>query len=91
MLTRWFSSEYAMWFDLLLPALFSSDLPIPLGGTSNHFQNHILREIGAWDPYNVTEDADLGIRLHRAGYRTVIMNSTTHEEAIYEFVNWIRQ
>jgi len=90
-LTRWFTAEYAMWFDLLLPALFSSDLPIPLGGTSNHFRTDVLRDIGAWDPYNVTEDADLGIRLHRAGYRTAIMNSTTHEEANSEFVNWIRQ
>jgi len=80
-----------MWFDLLLPALFAADLPIPLGGTSNHFRSDVLRNIGAWDPYNVTEDADLGIRLHRAGYRTAIMNSTTREEANSEFVNWVRQ
>ncbi|KPV42427.1 glycosyltransferase family 2 protein [Alicyclobacillus ferrooxydans] len=91
MLTRWFTAEYAMWFDLLLPALYAADLPIPLGGTSNHFRTEVLRKIGAWDPYNVTEDADLGIRLHRDGWRTAIMNSTTHEEANSEFVNWVRQ
>ncbi|MFB5190930.1 glycosyltransferase [Alicyclobacillus fastidiosus] len=91
MLTRWFTAEYAMWFDLLLPALYASDLPIPLGGTSNHFRTDVLRKIGAWDPFNVTEDADLGIRLHRDGWRTAVMNSTTHEEANSEFVNWVRQ
>ncbi len=90
-LTRWFTSEYAMWFDQLLPALFVRDLPIPLGGTSNHFRRDVLRQIGAWDPFNVTEDADLGIRLSRLGYRTVVMDSTTWEEANSDFVNWIRQ
>lgn len=90
-LTRWFTSEYAMWFDQLLPALFARDLPIPLGGTSNHFRVSVLKDIGAWDPFNVTEDADLGIRLARLGYRTVVMDSTTWEEANSDFVNWIRQ
>ncbi|NMP20873.1 glycosyltransferase family 2 protein [Sulfobacillus harzensis] len=90
-LTRWFTSEYAMWFDQLLPALFARNLPIPLGGTSNHFRVSVLKEIGAWDPFNVTEDADLGIRLARLGYRTVVMDSTTWEEANSDFVNWIRQ
>lgn len=91
LLTRWFTSEYAMWFDQMLPALFARDLPMPLGGTSNHFRIDVLREIGAWDPFNVTEDADLGVRLYRAGYRTVVMESTTYEEANSDFVNWIRQ
>lgn len=90
-ITRWFTSEYAMWFDQLLPALFARDLPIPLGGTSNHFRADVLKEIHAWDPFNVTEDADLGIRLARHGYRTVVMDSTTWEEANSDFVNWIRQ
>ncbi|MHB1684822.1 MAG: glycosyltransferase family 2 protein [Bacilli bacterium] len=90
-LTRWFTAEYANWFDLLLPGMFSMNVPIPLGGTSNHFRTETLREMGAWDPYNVTEDADLGIRLHKARYRTLIMDSTTYEEANADFVNWIRQ
>ena len=90
-LTRLFTAEYAMWFGLLLPGLQALDLPIPLGGTSNHFRHATLTELGGWDPYNVTEDADLGIRLYRAGLRTAIMNSTTLEEANSEFVNWVRQ
>ncbi len=90
-LTRWFTAEYANWFELLLPSLFRLDMPIPLGGTSNHFRTDVLRSLGAWDPYNVTEDADLGVRLHKAGYRTGVMNSTTFEEANSDFVNWIRQ
>ena len=56
-------------------------LPLPLGGSSNHFRTAVVREIGAWDAYNVTEDADLGMRLFRFGYRTEVIDSTTYEEA----------
>lgn len=90
-LTRWFTAEYANWFELLLPSLYALNMPIPLGGTSNHFRTNVLHEIGAWDPYNVAEDADLGVRLHKLGYRTAIMDSITLEEANSDFVNWIRQ
>ncbi len=90
-LTQWFTSEYSMWFDLLLPGLDSTSAPIPLGGTSNHFKTFSLIEVGAWDPYNVTEDADLGIRLFKRGYRTRIVDSTTYEEANSQLGNWIRQ
>ena len=68
-LARQFTIEYTALFDGLLPALQHLELPILLGGTSNHFRTDILRKIGAWDAYNVTEDADLGIRLMRFGYR----------------------
>lgn len=91
LLTRFFATEYAMLFDLLLPGLDAAGAPIPLGGTSNHFDRAALVELGAWDPFNVTEDADLGLRLHRAGYRTAMLNSTTLEEANSQLRNWIRQ
>jgi glycosyltransferase XagB len=91
LLTRWFTVEYSMWFDLFLPGLSALTAPIPLGGTSNHFKKDILVEIGAWDPYNVTEDADLGIRLFKRGYQTAIIDSTTFEEANSQIHNWIRQ
>lgn len=91
LLTRWFTSEYSMFFDLLLPGMQRSGVPIPLGGTSNHFRRSILERLGAWDPYNVTEDADLGIRLHKLGLRTVVIDSTTYEEANPRVGNWIRQ
>src|SRR5713226_9585420 len=90
-LTRWFTAEYSHWFDLLMPALDATDAPIPLGGTSNHFIAEKLVELGAWDPFNVTEDADLGVRLHKAGYKTAIIDSTTFEEANSDLYNWIRQ
>jgi len=90
-LTRWFSIEYSLLFDLLLPGLDSRGDPIPLGGTSNHLKTESLLEVGAWDPYNVTEDADLGIRLHQAGYRTTMMDSTTYEEANTQIGSWVRQ
>ncbi len=91
LLTRFFATEYALWFDLLLPGLDASGAPIPLGGTSNHFNREALVELGAWDPFNVTEDADLGLRLHKAGYKTVMLNSTTLEEANSQLQNWINQ
>ncbi|MFB9312858.1 glycosyltransferase [Nocardioides plantarum] len=90
-LTSWFANEYSMHFELVLPAMGASESPIPLGGTSNHFKTSILRELGAWDPFNVTEDADLGIRLHREGFRTAMIDSTTLEEANSKVGNWIRQ
>jgi cellulose synthase/poly-beta-1,6-N-acetylglucosamine synthase-like glycosyltransferase len=91
LLTRWFTSEYSMWFDLMLPGLDAEGVPIPLGGTSNHFRIDGLIDSGAWDPYNVTEDADLGVRLHKRGLRTEILDSTTYEEATSQIMNWIRQ
>ena len=91
LLTRWFTSEYSMWFDLFLPGLNATGAPIPLGGTSNHFPTIVLQDLGAWDPYNVTEDADLGIRLFKRGYTTSVVDSTTYEEANSEVYNWIRQ
>lgn len=91
MLTRWFTAEYSMWFDLCLPGLDATGAPIPLGGTSNHFRTAELRAVGAWDPYNVTEDADLGLRLFKHGYKTAVIDSTTYEEANSRLGNWIRQ
>lgn len=91
MLTRWFTIEYGMWFSNLLPGLVSQRGPLPLGGTSNHFRNVVLRAVDGWDPYNVTEDADLGIRLARRGYKTRVLDSITLEEANSDVINWIKQ
>ncbi|MHB8377827.1 MAG: glycosyltransferase family 2 protein [Dehalococcoidia bacterium] len=90
-LTRLFTLDYSIWFEFVLPGLFLLDAPILLGGTSNHFKVAALRRAGAWDPFNVTEDADLGTRLYRQGYRTVMVDSLTREEANSQLWNWIRQ
>jgi cellulose synthase/poly-beta-1,6-N-acetylglucosamine synthase-like glycosyltransferase len=90
-LTRQFTVEYATLFGLILPALAACNLPLALGGTSNHFRTHILRKVGAWDSHNVTEDADLGLRLARFGFRTGVVESFTDEEANTQFVNWLAQ
>ena len=90
-LTRQFTIEYSALFDAILPALEQLRLPVPLGGTSNHFPRATLIGVGAWDPYNVTEDADLGIRLARQGYHTGVLGSTTWEEAPPVFGIWIKQ
>jgi cellulose synthase/poly-beta-1,6-N-acetylglucosamine synthase-like glycosyltransferase len=90
-LTRMFTLEYSYWFDYMLPGLDTFDIPIPLGGTSNHFKFAYLIELGGWDPFNVTEDADLGVRAYDKGYKVAIINSTTYEEANNEMFNWVRQ
>ncbi|WP_457402317.1 glycosyltransferase [Thermostichus sp. MS-CIW-30] len=90
-LTRMFTLEYSYWFDYLLPGLETLRMPIPLGGTSNHFRTDRLRELQGWDPFNVTEDADLGIRASQHGYTVGVINSTTYEEANCAVKNWIRQ
>lgn len=90
-LARLFTAEYAGQFDVFLSGLAAMHLPLPLGGSSNHFYTDVLREVGGWDAYNVTEDADLGMRLARFGYRSTLIASTTLEEAPAHFVPWLRQ
>lgn len=86
-----FAIEYATLFDGLLPALDRLDLPLPLGGTSNHFRRDALERVGGWDPWNVTEDADLGIRLTRFGYGIGTITLPTFEEAPAAIRPWLRQ
>src|SRR5438270_275616 len=76
---------------LLLPALARHGGPVPLGGTSMHIKRDILERVGGWDPYNVTEDADLGVRLQRFHYQVMVLDSTTLEESNSDFVNWVKQ
>ena len=90
-LARQFMLEYAALFDMMLPALVALGLPVPLGGTSNHFPRATLEALGGWDAYNVTEDADLGIRIARAGGRIAVLDSTTFEEAPEQLGVWLRQ
>lgn len=91
LLTRMFTLEYSNWFDYNLPGMEALGVPIPLGGTSNHFRCDRLRELCGWDPFNVTEDADLGIRATALGYTVSTIDSTTYEEANRAYGNWIRQ
>lgn len=86
-----FSLEYSGLFRKLIPLLSFYGLPIPLGGTSNHFRKTALEDVGGWDPCNVTEDADLGIRLYRNGYYTGVLKRPTLETAPTEIPVWIKQ
>ncbi|EGL64330.1 glycosyltransferase [Agrobacterium sp. ATCC 31749] len=90
-LSACFALEYAGLFSCMLPALATHGLPLPLGGTSNHFRTAALRRAGAWDPYNVTEDADLGLRLHRLGYRCGVIRRQTLEDAPTSLPVWLNQ
>jgi len=86
-----FSVEYLIWFGFFLKGLERLNIPIPLGGNSNHFKVQVLKYMGGWDPYNVTEDADLGYRLAKKGYKTKMMDSITWEEAPITLKSWINQ
>lgn len=90
-LQRQFLIEYAYLFSGTLPWLADTRLPMPLGGTSNHFKRRALAMAGGWDPYNVTEDADLGARLARFGFTTGIIDSATFETAPEKVGIWLRQ
>jgi cellulose synthase/poly-beta-1,6-N-acetylglucosamine synthase-like glycosyltransferase len=90
-LTKLFAIEYATLFDVLHQGTAGLRLPLPLGGSSNHFRTDVLREVGGWDAWNVTEDADLGMRLARCGYRTSTLASSTHEEAPARLTAWLTQ
>jgi cellulose synthase/poly-beta-1,6-N-acetylglucosamine synthase-like glycosyltransferase len=90
-LSRCFTIEYATWFRVILPGLQRLGFAIPLGGTTLFFRRAALERLGAWDAHNVTEDADLGMRLARHGYRTEIIDTVTEEEANCRTIPWVRQ
>jgi len=90
-LSALFSVEYSALFRGLLPMLAQNRMPLPLGGTSNHLRTEALRAAGGWDPYNVTEDADLGLRLYRLGYRAGVLHRQTLEDAPVELSVWTAQ
>ncbi len=90
-LARCFALEYAGWFRIVLPGLEALGLPIPLGGTTLFLRRGPLEAVGGWDAHNVTEDADLGIRLARHGYRTALIDTVTVEEPNTRPLAWIRQ
>lgn len=90
-ITRLFNAEFSFYYDLFLPGLQKLNLPIPLSGHSTHFKKSALESIGAWDPYNVTEDCDIGMRLHKMGYKTDILDTFSKEEATSNLITWIKQ
>ncbi|MGB5837505.1 MAG: glycosyltransferase [Albidovulum sp.] len=90
-LTRCFTIEYAAWFRVFLPGLARLGFVVPLGGTTLFFRREIIEELGGWDAHNVTEDADLGVRLARRGYRTEVIDTVTEEEPNAHPLSWIKQ
>ncbi|MGI8807276.1 MAG: glycosyltransferase family 2 protein [Acidimicrobiales bacterium] len=91
LITRWFTCDYAGHFGLFLRGLASRGHPVPLGGTSTHFRTQLVRDVGGWDSWNVTEDCELGMRLAAAGLETGMLDSVTWEEAVPRTRAWIRQ
>ncbi len=90
-LSRCFTIEYATWWRMVLPGIARLGLVVPLGGTTLFFRRNLLEELGGWDAHNVTEDADLGLRLARHGYRTELLPTVTYEEANCRAWPWVRQ
>ncbi|PFG62391.1 cellulose synthase/poly-beta-1,6-N-acetylglucosamine synthase-like glycosyltransferase [Thioclava sp. ES.031] len=90
-LARCFTVEYATWFRMFLPGLARLGFVVPLGGTTLFFRRDALEKLGGWDAHNVTEDADLGVRLARHGYRTELIPAATYEEANCRALPWVKQ
>jgi cellulose synthase/poly-beta-1,6-N-acetylglucosamine synthase-like glycosyltransferase len=90
-LRRIFTAEYSFWFDCVLPGLDALRLPVPLGGNSSHFRTEALRQLGGWNPFGSTDDADRGIRALALGYPVGVVNSTTTQDASRSLVDWMRQ
>ncbi|WP_446720157.1 glycosyltransferase [Leisingera sp. ANG-Vp] len=90
-ISRCFTLEYGSWFRIVLNGIARLGLVVPLGGTTMFIRRQVLEELGGWDAHNVTEDADLGVRLYRAGYRTEMLPSTTYEEANCRPWPWVKQ
>ena len=90
-LTKWFTCEYATHFGLTLEGMARHRHPLPLGGTSTHFRTSVVRSLGGWDAWNVTEDCELGMRLAAAGYDVDMLDSVTWEEALPVLRRWFRQ
>ena len=90
-LERQFAAEYAALFETMLPGMCRLGLPFPLGGTSNHFRTDVLRAVDGWDVWNVTEDADLGFRLWRRGWRLGVISRPTWETPPGAFRHWLPQ
>lgn len=90
-LARCFTIEYAVWFRAFLPGLARLGFVVPLGGTTLFFRREALERLGGWDAHNVTEDADLGVRLARHGYRTELIPAVTYEEANCRALPWVKQ
>lgn len=90
-LSRCFTIEYATWWRVMLPGVAKLGFVLPLGGTTLFFKRDALEQLGGWDAHNVTEDADLGVRLARHGYKTELIHTVTHEEATSRVWPWVRQ
>ena len=90
-LTALFNAEFAFHYDVFLPGLETLRFPVPLSGHSVHFRTDALRRAGGWDPYNVAEDCDMGIRLFRIGARMCVLDSFSREEAASDVGGWLRQ
>ena len=90
-ISRCFTIEYATWWRLVLPGIAKLGLVLPLGGTTLFFKRDPLEKLGRWDAHNVTEDADLGVRLARHGYVTELIPTVTYEEANCRPWRWVRQ
>ncbi len=90
-LARCFTIEYAIWWRIVMPGIARLGLVVPLGGTTLFFRRKALEKLGGWDAHNVTEDADLGVRLARHGYKTELLPTVTREEATSRAWPWVRQ
>ncbi len=90
-ITSFFASEFWDWYDKRMVNLHKRGIPFGLGGNSFFLATETLKEVGGWDPFNVTEDAELTVRLIKNNVDIKLMNSITHEACPSTMKNWIKQ
>jgi glycosyltransferase XagB len=95
--SNWYSTfnvlEYFFWFKSRLhyQARLGS---IPLGGNTVFFSRDLLNRIGGWDESNLTEDAEIGLRVSSMGERIRVIYDdryVTKEETPPTLAQFIRQ
>jgi glycosyltransferase XagB len=95
--SSWYSPlnvlEYFFWFKSRLH--YHARLgAIPLGGNTVFFERALIARVGGWDERNLTEDADLGLRLSAVGEHARVVYDdryVTKEETPPTLAHFIRQ
>jgi cellulose synthase/poly-beta-1,6-N-acetylglucosamine synthase-like glycosyltransferase len=95
--SNWYSTfnvlEYFFWFRSRLhyQARFGS---LPLGGNTVFFSRELLNRINGWDESNLTEDAEIGLRVSSIGERIRVIYDdryVTKEETPPTLAQFIKQ
>jgi cellulose synthase/poly-beta-1,6-N-acetylglucosamine synthase-like glycosyltransferase len=86
----WMAAECAAWHELLAPGLARLGMPIPLASTGVVLRRAVLDDVGGWDPTCSAEGIDLGLRLHKFGFRTTTVDAAVGVVGTAAHPVWLR-